>query len=183
MRSEIHRLQRRLNITSVYVTHDQEEAMAMSDRIVVMNAGRIDQIGTPQAIYRTPSTRFVADFIGHANFYETKVEGIEDGCVVITIFGRSLRVASPTPFAVGEDVTVMLRPEALELRADPSLKQVNIEQMMYLGAEIEYTVNVGVGSLAWTVADTDPRSNEIFNEGDTVGLDFDPESIHLLKSS
>jgi iron(III) transport system ATP-binding protein len=181
MRSEIHRLQRRLNITSVYVTHDQEEAMAMSDRIVVMNAGRIDQIGSPQEIYRTPTTRFVADFIGHANFYETKVEGIDGDCAVINVFGRSLSVPMRTPFTVGESVTAMLRPEALELRADPSLKQVHIEQMMYLGSEIEYTVNVGVENPAWTVADTDPRSNEIFNEGDTVGLDFNAESIHLLK--
>jgi ABC-type Fe3+/spermidine/putrescine transport system ATPase subunit len=88
----------------------------------------------------------------------------------------------PTDLSVGEYVTAMLRPEALELRADPSLKQVSIEQMMYLGSEIEYTVNVGVGNPSWAVADTDPRSNQIFNEGDTVGLDFNPESIHLLKT-
>jgi iron(III) transport system ATP-binding protein len=179
MRSEIHRLQRRLNITSVYVTHDQEEAMSMSDRIVVMNAGRIDQIGSPQMIYRTPTTRFVADFIGHANFYETKVEGVENGAVVVKIFDRPAHVPTKAEFRVGEMVTAMLRPEALELRDDPALKQVNVEQVMYLGSEIEYTVSVGGG--AWTVANTDARSAKIFNEGDTVGLDFIAESVHLLK--
>ncbi len=179
MRSEIHRLQRRLNITSVYVTHDQEEAMSMSDRIVVMNAGRVDQIGSPQTIYRTPSNRFVADFIGHANFYETKIEGIENGITIVNIFDRPIRIPAKADFTVGDSVIAMLRPESLELRTDPSLKQVGIEQMMYLGSEIEYTVNVGGNS--WTVADTDPRSNQIFNEGDTVGLDFNAQSIHLLK--
>ena len=181
MRSEIHRLQRRLNITSVYVTHDQEEAMSMSDRIVVMNAGRIDQIGSPQAVYRTPTTRFVADFIGHANFYETKIEGLENGVAIINIFGRSVRVPKSVAFSVGESVTAMLRPESLELRADPALKQVHIEQMMYLGSEVEYTVNVGDD--LWTVANADPRLNQIFYEGDTVGLDFDADAIHLLKDN
>jgi len=179
MRGEIHRLQRRLNITSVYVTHDQEEAMAMSDRIVVMNAGRIDQIGSPQTIYRMPSNRFVADFIGHANFHETKIESIDNGVAVVNVFNRPNRVHTTIDFKAGESVTAMLRPESLELRADPALKQVHIEQMMYLGSEIEYTVNVD-GNL-WTVADTDPRARQVFNEGDTVGLEFYPESIHLLK--
>ncbi|RMF80390.1 MAG: ABC transporter ATP-binding protein, partial [Chloroflexi bacterium] len=76
MRSEIRQLQRRLNITSVYVTHDQVEAMALSDRIVIMNAGRIEQIGVPSQIYRYPQTRFVADFIGRANFVETEIEAV-----------------------------------------------------------------------------------------------------------
>ena len=179
MRSEIHRLQRRLNITSVYVTHDQEEAMAMSDRIVVMNAGRIDQIGDPQTIYRTPATRFVADFIGHANFYETTVQAMETGAVVLPIFDQLVKVPSQTSFAVGEPITAMLRPEALRLRADPGLKQVTVEQMMYLGSAIEYSVHLGERS--WTVTDT--SSTQVFHEGETVGLEFNPQSIHLLKPS
>lgn len=177
MRSEIHRLQRRLNITSVYVTHDQEEAMAMSDRIVVMNSGRIDQIGDPQTIYRTPATRFVADFIGHANFYETQVEGVDNGAVVVKIFDRPVSIPSRSSFAVGDPVTAMLRPEALRLRDDPDLKQVTIEQMMYLGAAVEYAVHLGERS--WTVSDSNP--GQPFQEGETVGLDFRPEAIHLLK--
>ncbi|MBL8156479.1 MAG: ABC transporter ATP-binding protein, partial [Anaerolineae bacterium] len=83
MRSEIHRLQRRLNVTSVYVTHDQDEAMALSDRIVVMNAGKIEQVGPPEEIYRYPTTRFVADFIGRANFLDTVVDAVEEGQAVV----------------------------------------------------------------------------------------------------
>jgi iron(III) transport system ATP-binding protein len=180
MRAEIHRLQRRLNITSVYVTHDQEEAMALSDRIVVMKAGRVEQIGDPRTIYHYPTTRSVADFIGRANFIDVRVEAVESGCAIISVLGRQLKLATPTAFSVGETAIVMLRPEAVRLSADSSLKQVTIEQMMFLGSEIEYKVNIG--DVSWTVADTDPRSNQLFNEGDTVGIDFLEGAAHLLKS-
>jgi iron(III) transport system ATP-binding protein len=181
MRSEIHRLQRRLSITSVYVTHDQEEAMSLSDRIVVMNLGKIEQIGTPEDIYRYPKTRFVADFIGRANFFETKVDKIEDGRAVVEICGRSVRaVIRDDAFHAGERVTVMLRPEAVVLRADSALPQVAIDQVMYLGSEVEYTANLG--DQTWVIADNDPRSGRAFNEGDTAGIDFVEEAVHLLKA-
>lgn len=180
MRSEIHQLQRRLNITSVYVTHDQDEAMALSDQIVVMNAGKIEQIGEPEAIYRYPATRFVADFIGRANFYETVVEGLEDGHAVVKLFEQPFRIAlQQVRFSPGERVTVMMRPEAIHLTNDPALKQVKIESAMYLGSEVEYTVRFD--DRVWTVADTDPRAGRAFREGAMAGMTVVESALHLLK--
>ncbi|MBW4438570.1 MAG: ABC transporter ATP-binding protein [Pleurocapsa minor GSE-CHR-MK-17-07R] len=178
MRSEIHRLQRRLGITSIYVTHDQVEAMALSDRIVVMNKGRIEQIGSPQEIYRYPATRFVADFIGRANFIEdVPCRNTGGGQAQVDLLGKSLNV--PIRFEHhAEKVTVLLRPEALVLREDPSLKQVVIDQAMYLGSEVEYVVSIDDRQLV--VVEQDPRLSRVYAEGQTVGIDFVAEAVHLL---
>ena len=181
MRSEIHRLQRRLNITTIYVTHDQVEAMALSDRIVVMNAGRIEQIGTPEDIYRCPQTHFVADFIGRANFVSANVVGREDSALTVSILGSAIRVQTSVPASVGGSVTVLLRPEAIKLRKDAALPQAIVEQTMYLGSEIEYVVQVDGQRL--TVAENDPRVSQIFAEGETVGVGFIAEAVHVLPSS
>ncbi len=179
MRSEIHSLQRRLNITSIYVTHDQTEAMALSDRVIVMNMGKIEQIGTPKDIYRTPKTRFVADFIGRANFIDTRIDSITEQSACVTLFGRSITL--PLRYAAKADdaTTAMLRPEALALREDASLPQVRIEQAMYLGTEVEYVVVTEDGQ-HFTVVDNDPRKSDLFREGQTVGIDFIQEAVHLL---
>ena len=95
MRTEIRRIQKRLGITSVYVTHDQVEAMTLSDQVVVMNQGRIDQIGPPDEIYRRPRTRFVADFIGRANFVEATVRDRRDGHLIVDVLGTTLTAAAP----------------------------------------------------------------------------------------
>ena len=178
MRSEIRSLQRRMNITSVYVTHDQAEAMALSDRIVVMNGGRIEQIGPPHEIYRHPVSRFVADFIGRANFVQTVVETLQDGQAHINLFGQTIMVALHNEAYSGQAVTAVLRPEGLILRSDANLTQVAIQQVMYLGSEIEYIVKVNGQSLV--VVDSDTSAARIFQEGETVGLGFHTSSIHLL---
>ncbi len=177
MRSEIHRLQRRLNITSVYVTHDQVEAMALSDRIVIMNNGRVEQMGKPEEIYRYPKTRFVADFIGRANFIETSIEATPDDNAAVEIFGRRVTGLTPLEANHAGRATAMLRPEALSLRADPTLPQGTIEQAMYLGSEVEYIVALQGHQLV--VVDNDPQS-EVFREGQQVGVAFVPEALHLL---
>ncbi len=178
MRSEIHRLQRRLNITTIYVTHDQIEAMALSDRIVVMNAGRIEQIGTPEDIYRGPQTHFVADFIGRANFVQATVTEKGSAATTLTLIGRTITVPTTVAAAVGSQVEVLLRPEAIKLRSDTTLPQVTVEQTMYLGSEIEYVVQINGQRL--TVAENDPRVSQIFAEGETVGMDFVAEAIHVI---
>jgi len=178
MRGEIHRLQRRLNITSVYVTHDQVEAMAMSDRIVVMNAGRIEQIGSPGEIYRRPISRFVADFIGRANFVETKVEAVDGGQVTVRILGQRLvQLMTPTP-KVGDTLDAILRPEGLQLRNDPQLIQGQVIQAMYLGTEVEYLVEAD--GQQFMVVENDPRPDYVFAEGQTVGIGLVHEDVHLL---
>ena len=180
MRSEIRALQRRLTITSVYVTHDQVEAMAMSDRIVVMNAGRIEQVGTPEEIYRRPATRFVADFIGRANFIETCAERVSGNLVSVTLLGQQVTVPmNPVP-EVGDRLTAVVRPEALVLKSDPALTQATVEQAMYLGTSVDYVIHVDDHALI--VVDADPRASRIFAEGQPIGLDFIAEAIHLLPS-
>jgi iron(III) transport system ATP-binding protein len=177
MRSEIHRLQRRLNITSVYVTHDQTEAMALSDLIVIMNNGRVEQMGKPEEIYRYPKTRFVADFIGRANFVETSVEVTPDGQAAVIIFDKHVTISRQAVQAQAGRAIAMLRPEALSLRNDPALPQGIIDQAMYLGSEIEYMVSLQGHQLV--VVDNDPQS-EVFREGQKVGVAFVPEALHLL---
>jgi iron(III) transport system ATP-binding protein len=178
MRSEIRGLQRRLNITSLYVTHDQTEAMAMSDRIVVMNQGQIEQSGSPSEIYRHPVSRFVADFIGRANFVETCVEAVTDNEASVTVLGQTVKVPlSPVP-RVGDKLEAVLRPEGLKLRPDTTLRQAYIEQVMYLGSEIEYIVRVDNERLV--VVENDLRADYMFTDGQTVGIAVIPETIHLL---
>ncbi|NLX11232.1 MAG: ABC transporter ATP-binding protein [Chloroflexi bacterium] len=178
MRSEIRNLQRRLHITSVYVTHDQVEAMALSDRIVVMNEGQIEQMGAPEEIYRRPISRFVADFIGRANFLPATVCAVEGEQIAIDLLGqRTTATASFTP-RLGDSVAVVLRPEGLQLRPDPDLPQVTVEQAMYLGTSIEYFVRLGDERLI--VVETDPRTERIFHEGQSLGLTFIPETAHIL---
>jgi iron(III) transport system ATP-binding protein len=179
MRSEIRRLQRRLGITSVYVTHDQVEAMSMSDRIVVMNDGQIEQIGTPQEIYRYPRTRFVADFIGRANFVETTIDSVNGDTVTVQLLGRSVSTTIESPPEAGSKVTAVLRPEALRLTEDASVCAAKVEQTMYLGAETEYILQVDGARLV--VIESGMSALRIFEEGRTVGVAFEPESVHLLK--
>src|SRR5512136_1403645 len=115
MRTEIRRIQKRLGITSVYVTHDQVEAMTLSDQVVVMNQGRIEQIGAPSEVYRKPQTRFVADFIGRANFVQATVRGRRDGQLVLDSLGAALTAPTSAEYAKGEVVTLVARPEMIEI--------------------------------------------------------------------
>ncbi len=177
MRSEIHSLQRRLNITSVYVTHDQTEAMALSDQIIIMNQGRVEQRGKPKEIYRFPKSRFVADFIGRANFVETTVEMIGDDQCQFQLFGMTVTSVSHAEPCQSGAAVVMIRPEALALRRDESLPQGRVEQAMYLGSEVEYIVSLRGKSLV--AVDNNPGS-EIFEEGQQVGIAFVREALHLL---
>jgi iron(III) transport system ATP-binding protein len=112
VRAEIRRIQKRLGITSVYVTHDQVEAMTLSDQIVVLNQGRIEQIGTPTEIYRWPQTRFVADFIGQANFVKATVRDRQNSRLVVEALGATLAVPLPrASLGAGQTVTLfILRP-------------------------------------------------------------------------
>ena len=180
MRSEIRNIQRRLNITSVYVTHDQVEAMALSDRIVVMNQGKIEQIGAPEEIYRRPATRFVADFIGRANFLNARIDSVEGDQAAVELLGQRVRVPVTFAVAAGDQLTAVLRPEGLTLREDAALEQGVVEQAMYLGSSTEYVVQVQGTQLI--VVDTDPRAQYVFREGQTVGVTFEPSTVHLLPS-
>ncbi len=118
MRSELRRIQRQLGVTSVYVTHDQSEAMAMSDRIVVMSEGHIEQVGTPSEIYRQPTSLFVADFIGKANVLTTSVASQSNGTLTLNILDTQIQL--PDPGLSSSEITTVLRPEDVNVSRHPS---------------------------------------------------------------
>jgi len=142
LRSEIRAIQRQTGITTIYVTHDQEEALSLSDRIVVMNAGRIEQVGTPFEIYNCPATPFVATFIGNLNLLEAEVA--DAGLGLLTVAGQRVRAAGPVPD--GSRVQLALRPEMLTL--DPAAESANclagtLASVVFLGSIVRLGITVG----------------------------------------
>ncbi len=175
MRVEIRELQQRVGITAIYVTHDQIEAMSISDEIVVMKAGAVEQRGTPHAIYARPVNRFVADFIGKANFVEATVR--DDASVDVA--GIPVAVAGMPSRPVGSPVTLLVRPEAVRLSRDVGTLTGTVRRVMFLGNLAEYLVAVdGVGD--WLVDCPNPAETGLHAVGDVVRLDPSPTSVHVL---
>ncbi len=158
MRSELRRIQQQLGITSVYVTHDQTEAMAMSDRIVVMSEGRIEQVGAPHEIYRRPATLFVADFIGKANVLRASALKRSSEGLSVSVLGTHLQLHDPG--GLDEDFVLVLRPEDVTLTPLDSPNDRNItakdrhiqapgwvRRIEYLGAATQFTVELNDGTL------------------------------------
>jgi len=179
MRTEIRRIQKELNITSVYVTHDQIEAMTLSDRIVVMNQGLIEQIGTPVEIYRFPNSRFVADFIGRANFVPGAVQQQRGSSLTVAALGETVELANITrAFQPQQAVTLIVRPEMVRIKPTGEPFQGVIRRAVYLGDVIEYDVEVS-GQLL-TGLETDPHILDLFPEGKQVTVGFAEGCIQVL---
>ena len=143
MRTEIRRIQKEMNITSVYVTHDQIEAMTLSDRIVVMDQGFIQQIGTPVDVYRFPQTKFVANFIGRANFIPAKVVSKNEKKLDVAVFGKVLITqGGDHTYSKDDPVTLIVRPEMMKIKKHGELFEGIIRRAAYLGNCIEYDVEV-----------------------------------------
>ncbi len=147
MRFEIRDLQRRLGITAVYVTHDQEEALALSDRVAVMNHGRVQQVGTPAEIYDQPATKFVADFIGLSDFVPSQVIAIEEYRAVLAVNAERVSVPAVQGLQTGMDVLLFIRPNDVRIlpiaeRRDNCLTGT-IAKSTYLGDKFDYRVTVG----------------------------------------
>lgn len=141
LRNEIREIQRELGITTIFVTHDQEEALSMSDRVVVMNGGIAEQVGAPFEVYNRPSTRFVATFVGTLNIFDAVVEGPD----TVALGGVSVRLAEPLAVAKGARVSVALRPEAVHLgRVDGSevVLPATIQSVEFLGSIIRVRAEV-----------------------------------------
>ncbi len=179
MRTEIRRIQQQLGITSVYVTHDQIEAMTLSDRIVVINEGQVEQIGSPIQLYRHPRTRFVANFIGRANFVPGVVRGLENGTLVVEALGRQMRITSvQDQHPVGQEVTLIVRPEMINIVDGAAQVTGIVRRTSYLGDTIDYDIETNGQLLA--VIETDPTRMVIHPQGSEVGLDFHEDCIHIL---
>jgi spermidine/putrescine ABC transporter ATP-binding subunit len=162
MRFELKSLQRDLGITSVYVTHDQDEALAMSDRIAVMNAGRIEQIGTPDDIYETPVSLFVATFIGATNLFRGVVRETDANSVSVELDpgGQVLRAHAADALDVGDAVTVSIRPEKCRLAKEAAVAEnhlgARLDQVVVLGPDLQYRLVLENGqALAVRALNTD----------------------------
>jgi len=186
MREEIRRLQRKLSLTIIFVTHDQEEAMSISDLLVVMDQGVVKQIGSPTEIYEKPSDEFVANFIGHINFFSGEVVGVSGEEMSLQIPQGRLGVKSPAfPVSPNDKVKLVVRPESIYL-VDAGKKEGTVENMieghievaMYIGSIIRYTIRCGEQIIY--VDRADPEHAGIFQEGSRVGLILKKE-IHMFK--
>ncbi len=178
MQIELKNLQREVGITFVYVTHDQEEAVTMSDRIGVMHEGKLLQIGTPEDIYERPTTRFVADFIGRSNFLEATVASENE-----LVLSNGDRLQLQSDYETGESVAVTVRPERLtiEKKGQDSANQHQldgiVETVVYLGNAIVYTVAIDWMHLEVRSSET---SNSRYSEGDEVTVSFDPKYVSVV---
>ena len=172
MQKELRRIQKQLGITFVFVTHDQEEALTMSDRVVVMDKGKIQQVGTPQDIYNEPENAFVADFIGESNI----VDGVMLEDYKVQIEGHVFECLDKG-FEKNEPVDVVVRPEDVDIVSiDKGMLKGTVTSVAFLG--VHYEIIVDIGGFKWMIQTTD----ECFT-GDSVGLYIEPDAIHIMKKS
>ena len=172
MQKELKKIQEQLEITFIFVTHDQEEALTMSDRVVVMDSGKIQQVGTPQDIYNEPKNAFVADFIGESNIVDGKM--IKDFFVE---FSGQRFDCLDKGFNDNELVDVVVRPEDVDIvDADKGMLKGVVTSVSFLG--VHYEIIVDIGGFKWMIQTTDEHF-----VGDNVGLYIEPDAIHIMKKS
>jgi ABC-type Fe3+/spermidine/putrescine transport system ATPase subunit len=182
LEAELTELQDDLGITTLYVTHNQEEALTIADRIAVMNEGRIEQIAPPMEIYEEPATEFVADFIGDTNFLEGELREAGDGRVVLTVGDADIGVNTPTVPGDGRGA-VFVRPEKLNAYepgyTNGSLNTLpgTVERRLFLGSKLRYFVDVG--GLEVVVDDSNQHTTTIHDPGDDVVLGWSVEDTRL----
>ncbi len=190
MRTELVRLQRHLGITTIYVTHDQDEALMLSTRIAVMHRGRLVQLGTPEEVYERPADTFVADFLGAANFLGGVVQSVTAGEILVALDGgatvRAAGARNPG-FRAGDAVTVCLRPEILNLAeasrpADGTALPGTLRLSTYLGWVMTCEVELAGGRML-RVQTAHPRSHVRFPEGGLVMVAFSPEDVLILREN
>lgn len=172
MQKELKKIQQQLGITFVFVTHDQEEALTMSDRVVVMDGGKIQQVGTPQDIYNEPQNAFVADFIGESNI----VDGVMLHDLYVEFSGARFDCLDKG-FAENEAVDVVVRPEDVDIvPPEKGMLTGTVTSVAFLG--VHYEIIVDIGGFKWMIQTTDEHF-----VGDKVGLYIEPDAIHIMKKS
>lgn len=177
MRTEIRKIQQKVGITAIYVTHDQAEAMSISDKIIIMSKGKVEQIGTPREIYYHPNSRFVADFIGEANFLEAKVTGTAGEMADIAVGSQSLTVNNYAGAKAGDTASLVIRPEAAAL-SDEGLLDCEVTLSTFMGSYQFYHAKVGDTTVQ--ITDYNPIHKKIFQVGDQAKLAFDPQGVYIL---
>ncbi len=184
---ELKRIQAEVGITFVYVTHDQEEALTMSDRIAVMHAGRVEQLGTPEELYERPATRFVADFIGTTNLLSGAIESNDADTAIVRLDGGDRCVVAGPDLQPGRTVEVSIRPESIVLRPSNGTApggheplRAQVEQVAYLGGSVQYQVRTR-GGLAITVLA--PKAGQRHPVGTDVDIVWPPAEALVLDAA
>jgi len=186
MRDEIRNIQERIGVTTIFVTHDQYEAMSISDRILVLHDGVIQQIGTPSDIYETPENMFIAGFVGYVNFLEGKIENFDDDSGVFRVsteYGDlSLNRVRKKRFEKGDDVFLMIRPETVTLFPSdaqdmPNMLFGTIRHAMYAGNLVKYTIRCGDRDIL--IDQYNPKDSVRFRRGDKIKFTI-PRTVHAL---
>ncbi len=177
MRTEIRKIQKKLGITAIYVTHDQSEAMSLSDEIILMNNGKIAQKGTPQEIYYRPNSEFVADFIGEVNFLEGTVKSADGAACVVDVNGTEINAESYGNLKNGDSCKIVLRPESAKLSDTGSIGG-EIAVSTFMGAYQYYELVIAGKTIK--IHDYNPRGHKIYAIGEKAFLNFEGEKLHIL---
>ncbi|RUV81979.1 ABC transporter ATP-binding protein, partial [Mesorhizobium sp. M5C.F.Ca.IN.020.14.1.1] len=182
MQIELKRLQHETGITFIFVTHDQEEALTMSDRIAVMSSGKILQVGTPWDIYDKPAERFVADFIGETNFLTAAISGMANGKARATLkSGATIDATVAEGFQPKDNATVVVRPEHAKLTSGKGDLSGTVENIVYFGTDTHIHVRLD-SSEAFTVRQQNTRSAGCgFERGDKVGISIGNDAAQVLR--
>ena len=184
MRTEIRRIQQELKLTCLYVTHDQKEALTMSDRIMVMNKGKIEQIGTPMHLYDDPATPFVADFIGQANLFYGTLVSVEDKYGLVDVAGRRVkaRMGVLNPPRIGGKALLIVRPENLNIGTSENCLAVKLINRLFEGDRIDYQFEVvnGINPKPYSMLVPFLPGTSLLPEGSTLDASFVPDAGVLL---
>ncbi|MFC2280423.1 MAG: ABC transporter ATP-binding protein [Treponema socranskii subsp. buccale] len=177
MRTEIRRIQQTVGITAIYVTHDQAEAMSISDQIIIMNKGKIAQMGTPREIYYQPKNEFVADFIGEVNFLTGSVTSIDSKAIHVDVGGVDITAESFEKVSKGNSCKIVLRPESITL-ADKGVLPCTVTLSTFMGSYQYYQVDVN--GMMIKITEYNPKNHKLYEAGDKAYLNFESHNLHIL---
>ena len=188
MQLELKQIQEELGITFIYVTHDQEEAITMSDRIAVMDNGIVAQIGSPKEIYENPVSRFVADFIGETNFIKGKIDSVGE-TTVLDAQGIHLVGSTSTDLKRGQDAVIAIRPEKISIvsakdagqSANKSAIAGTVSQTIYIGTDTRYQIELTTGDKIFARLQNLEAGQDVqFNKGDEVSVEWSTQNAQIL---
>lgn len=177
MRTEIRRIQQTVGITAIYVTHDQAEAMSISDQIIIMNKGKIAQMGTPREIYYQPKDEFVADFIGEVNFLTGSVTSIDSKAIHVDVGGVDITAESFEKVSKGDPCKIVLRPESITL-ADQGVLPCTVTLSTFMGSYQYYQADVN--GMMIKITEYNPKNRKLYQAGDKAYLNFESDNLHIL---
>ncbi len=183
MQVELRQLQRAIGITAVFVTHDQEEALTLSDRVAIMNAGKIEQMGTPRELYERPATDFVANFLGVSNAFDGRVAAREGEDALVTIGPIQVRLPWESGLEVGGPIRVAVRPEKIRLgpREEKAGMPARVRHVVYLGATTHFHLEGPEGQLVIVHVQNVSPDTTLWTPGDEVTCHVEPKSLFVLR--